>query len=74
MNTQTTQVAPALRPSGPKVRKTVTINEAAVLCECSRQQVEYWALLGEFDMERNRTGRYYVDYASLLKFLGETAQ
>ena len=68
------QVTAMLQGMRANKRRSLTINEAAVLCECSRQQVEYYADLGEIDMERRGSGRYYVDFKSLMNFLGETAQ
>lgn len=73
MKSQYTQVTGLLRSINPAARKSVTINEAAQLLECGRQAVIDWADLGLFEMRRNGTGRAYVDYQTLMDFMGEPA-
>ncbi|MEO7426330.1 MAG: helix-turn-helix domain-containing protein [Fibrobacteria bacterium] len=71
MKSQYTQVSGLLRSINTKPRTTLTINEAAQLLECGRNTVVDWANLGLFEMNRSSTGRAYVNYESLMDFLGE---
>lgn len=71
MTTQASKVTPTLPQTGNKVRKSLTLREAAYLAECAPEKILLWADLGEYEIKQAPGGRRYVDYAGFMDFLGE---
>jgi hypothetical protein len=73
MKNQSPKVTPTLHITD-KARKTLSVREAAYLAETTQDKILDWGTLGEFEIRQPAGRRRYVDYPTLMAFLGEPVE